>query len=686
MTRQTVFSVKDDGSSAITFSEDDAAGQALVAARKKVSTTFTAFAAVMRMAQIDEACEALNRRERELAARDSNHKRLKFDPNEVRRTYQTIVEAAQKAEYLAEKEKRPHTIERSFRCAAHVMELFYRHEQMPEHLAPKMAALPPALRAEKQKLINKYARSWQRRYKLLHLVQCFTHFALVDKEKEVDTPERQSARLYKERIADLMYETATAAAQGRGLTLPRYHQAAKTALKNFIASEKNIYAPDWSPDLPEVEEGPEEESQPKQPTGAARWKAIKAAVTEKATEAKRFALEARLPFDLARQELYDIITEAFSVEPEPPGEGESGDSVSSVITNGDTTFSTGGQSAGFAPSASSESANFLSKNEESRELATTNLSRLNLPPEDEARAMISACESVGATMFKTAFTAIYPLSGDAAPLPATERSEPREKGVNMSAAALMARIPDYLKRNQERQHNVAVRVWGPIIQVDDCSREFYERLKPLCFAAVQTSPKSFQAWLALSSAFVGPDGKRNDALTAIRDRFFKRCEELKESANGGAYNSIRMPGTLNIKEKYLPDFPRIRLLHVSMGRITSPEELDAVGLLAPAPAPALRLVKTAPRTRNIGASALPHGYFVQRAPLKEDGQPNMSRADMAFAVHRLALGDSRWEVAAELRAVRDKAARRDDYVERTLDAAEDYLARQPAQGRERIAV
>jgi hypothetical protein len=311
------------------------------------------------------------------------------------------------------------------------------------------------------------------------------------------------------------------------------------------------------------------------------------------------------------------------------------------------------------------------------------MSHQTLTPELEARMMIEACDSVGATMFKVAFTAIYPLVGQAAELPPLERSEPLQKGVNMSAEELYKRIPDYIRRNQERHHNVAVRVWGAIFQVDDCSQAFYERLKPLCFAAVQTSPQSFQVWLALPRSFVGSDGKRTDALTVIRKRFFDKCEELKESANGGAYNSIRMPGTLNIKEKYLGDFPRIRLIHTSMGRLTTPEELDALGLLAPAPAPILRLVNPTPGVPNVLANRPDYQYFVNRAPAKEDGNPNLSRADASFAVYYLSIGDSRAEVAARLRSVRDKASRRADYVERTLDAAESYLASQPARGRVR---
>jgi hypothetical protein len=358
-----------------------------------------------------------------------------------------------------------------------------------------------------------------------------------------------------------------------------------------------------------------------------------------------------------------------------------------VITNTDTAFSTASESAVFAPSAVANSANLLNENANSEELDRTHMSYQNLTPESAAIAMVKACDSVGATMYKAAFTPIYPLVGMADELPeGEERSFPQKNGVNATSAELIARIPEFFRRNNEDNRNIAVRVWGPIFQVDDCSAEFYERLKPFCFAAIRTSPKSWQVWISLSGDFVGKDGKRNDALVAVRTRFFDRCKELKESANGGAYNSIRLPGTLNIKEKYAPEFPRIQLVYVSKGRQTTPEELDAADLLVPAPTPKLTLVNSTPRPRNILAPTPFYQDYVNRAPLKEDGKPNLNRADLSFVIRLRALGYSRAEAAAELRAVRDKAARRPDYVERTLDAADDRIARTPAPGRERVAI
>jgi hypothetical protein len=291
-------------------------------------------------------------------------------------------------------------------------------------------------------------------------------------------------------------------------------------------------------------------------------------------------------------------------------------------------------------------------------------------------------------MFKAVFVGIYPLKGDAEKL----GSEPKQKDVSFAAADLRARIPEYIKRNREQNCNVAVRAWGALIQVDDCNAEILERLKPFAFYAEETSPGNFQVWLSLPKSYIGADGKISEAGKALRKRLLDKFKENGELANGGAYGSTRLPGTFNIKEKYQPDFPQIRVTHVALGRIVTPEELEQAGLLAAAPVRPASTSTESPRYRN---STIPgewpdYQHYVSRAPLKEDGQPNLSRADESFVVRCYSLGHSRHSIAAMLRSVREKAARREDYVERTLNAAESYLASQPqtshAGARQRMVI
>jgi hypothetical protein len=298
---------------------------------------------------------------------------------------------------------------------------------------------------------------------------------------------------------------------------------------------------------------------------------------------------------------------------------------------------------------------------------------------------VEAFESVGGDKYKAFFGGIYPLAGEAEKL----GSDPKQNGATLTAAEFKSRIPDFIRRNQEAHHNIAMRAWGAFIQVDDCNAEILERLKPFAFYAEETSPENYQVWLALPKAFVGADGKINEQGKALRTRLLKKFEENKEPANGGAYGSTRLPGTLNIKEKYQGSFPQIRVVYVALARIVAPEELEQAGLLADAPAPPASMLAESSRYSN---SKLPTGWpdyqlYVSRAPLKEDGQPNLSRADESFAVRCLALGHPRYSVGAKLRTLRDKAANRTDYVERTLNAAESWLASQPVQhGREQATI
>lgn len=706
MKKPDIFASDFQGDPLATFADDDDVGQGLVKSRKKISRLFSSFSALMKAAGIDEACRQLNRLEIERVQLDPNYTPLKFEPNEIRRMYQTLVEVAQSSEYEAEKGKRLYTRERWFKVPAFALELAYRQEEFSPELTPRLKVLPPDLAKRKRKLIAALGRNWMRRYRKLHLVQSYLHLALVDKDANSESIDRDGVRTYFERISDLLTAIAQRAGD-RDRPVKRYNATAATVLDEFRKKKEHVYSPLWTPEA-WVKERADKNGNPKEKK--ARTKAAK---TENKVSFDHFAEEVATFEDVeaatcevikglkvlsAREgwsedeeiERFDRLHQLIELQRTSPDDdgGAQTKVLSPVITNADTTSLNAGKSDGFAHSAVTNIADFLSKNKKSDEIGVTQMSGGSLTPEEEARTMIEACESVGATMFKAAFTSIYPLKGLAAELPPDERSYPRKKHETATATELKAQIPEFIRRNREQQHNVAVRVWGPWFQADDCSPEFYEQLKPYCFAAVRTSPKSYNVLLAFSSSFVGSDGKRNDALVAVRDRFFAKCRELGETANGGAYGSVRMPGTLNVKEKYLGDFPYIELAYTSMGRRTTPEELDAAGFLAPAPVQRLSPVNSGPRRIDIRAPRLDYQYFVNRCSRKPDsGEPNLNGADEAYVIYLMgSCGHSRSDAGAELRGVRDKAARRPDYVERTLDAAERWIATHSTSDRERVAI
>jgi hypothetical protein len=48
-----------------------------------------------------------------------------------------------------------------------------------------------------------------------------------------------------------------------------------------------------------------------------------------------------------------------------------------------------------------------------------------------------------------------------------------------------------------------------------------------------------------------------------------------------ASGATRVAGSLNFKDKYAPDFPRVKIHLVHPGRTASPTELERLGLVAP---------------------------------------------------------------------------------------------------------
>jgi hypothetical protein len=48
-----------------------------------------------------------------------------------------------------------------------------------------------------------------------------------------------------------------------------------------------------------------------------------------------------------------------------------------------------------------------------------------------------------------------------------------------------------------------------------------------------------------------------------------------------ASGAVRIAGSLNFKERYQPDFPRVRLTDASPGRIATRSQLESLRLVAP---------------------------------------------------------------------------------------------------------
>ena len=103
--------------------------------------------------------------------------------------------------------------------------------------------------------------------------------------------------------------------------------------------------------------------------------------------------------------------------------------------------------------------------------------------------MLDAFASVGAERFDLTLT-------DAAGVKVGFRG-------NRPLDQLRSAMPAILQEAAERQHNVIVRprsAGATLIQLDDLGEDAAERLRPVSFLVLRTSPGNYQAWVAVADA------------------------------------------------------------------------------------------------------------------------------------------------------------------------------------------
>ena len=172
-----------------------------------------------------------------------------------------------------------------------------------------------------------------------------------------------------------------------------------------------------------------------------------------------------------------------------------------------------------------------------------------------ALAMIDAFASVGATCFDVTWT--------------NADGEQHAFRGRCKTAYLGRIMPAVLDDAAHKQRNVIVRSRGAMgvtfVQLDDLKAPALSRLAPAVFLTLETSPGNFQAWLAL-------DGAQDEEFI----RRLKRGVGADKTASG----ATRIAGSINFKDKYAPEFPRVAIHQANPGRKTSAAELERLGLLA----------------------------------------------------------------------------------------------------------
>jgi len=600
--------------------------------------------------------------------------------DEALRVYLTMIELGKRAEIQADKMGIVPGRVRRFYCPDYIAELHYRRQTQNYDLAPEL----------KEKERRRLARAWRLRFaRVIHARQCRNHFAFVERERR-EKRDKREATVYVDRLTDLVNEAARLIREKRGVPVKRAALAADQVLAKFIQTPEHVYAPDWT----EATGAADEDSAPKgkatSDAPADPFEPIKKNLRRLVKDARASIEAQELSEDEADQvwmELHALIESERTNAPQPEGtpRRRSASRRPPVLSRGDIEEKPAAWlSEIVTPPARSEAAkgdlvgrSNVPLNSDGSQFFAGNLALApsrdveNMEcPEVAARLTVEAMQSVGADKFKIVYLARVPIGGQADCVGAEE----------VTAPALVGRVGELVARSERRGQSVTLRAWGGrLIQVDDCTADVMRRLLPFAFLAVETSPGNFQVWLALSHELT--DEARRD----VRGRLLRKFKERGEGANGGAYNSLRLPGCLNVKEKYqkaLGHHPRVLLTHTAPGRICSPLELEQAGLLA---APVERAQPLAPPT----TSKLPAGALPDYQAYLTDAGGDRSRADIRWSMAALGMGFPAYVVEQHLETLSGKAqGRRDDYARKTVSNAASFVAASTVtkQGRERVTL
>jgi len=249
----------------------------------------------------------------------------------------------------------------------------------------------------------------------------------------------------------------------------------------------------------------------------------------------------------------------------------------------------------------------------------------------EALNMLEIFASVGATRFDVTWT-------NAAGIKQRFR-----RGVSL--AELSRTLPAILDDATHGQRNVIVRPHGPgvsFIQLDDLKADRLPALAPAVFLALKTSPGNYQAWLALSG---------------MDDKDFARRLRKGTGADTTASGATRVAGSINFKNKYAPNYPRVGIVAANPRRMAQAEQLESLGLVAKPEAVAQPLRIAPARVSASGNRRWPsYERCVDGAPLNsEETGPDISRADFVFCMTAITWGWSVDATAARLMEESTKA-------------------------------
>ena len=204
------------------------------------------------------------------------------------------------------------------------------------------------------------------------------------------------------------------------------------------------------------------------------------------------------------------------------------------------------------------------------------------------------------------------------------------------------------------------------VQLDDLDAEAIERVRPVAFVCLHTSPGNYQAWVAV---------RGND------DPDFARQLRKGAGADPTASGATRVAGHPNFKDKYAPNFPVVEITHLVPGRFVTSGELEGQGLIAPTeeliPVPA-RVSLTYAGPRKLPS----YQRCVDNAPPNDSNTgPDISRADFVWCMTAIDWGWGIKEVAERLMKLSMKAREEGEgYALRTARSAAAAIQRRKGLG------
>jgi len=230
--------------------------------------------------------------------------------------------------------------------------------------------------------------------------------------------------------------------------------------------------------------------------------------------------------------------------------------------------------------------------------------------------------------------------------------------------------------------NLIIRLMGQgvaFVQLDDLNAEQLDRVRPAVFIIHATSPGNYQAWIAVSGVSEGKEQFKE---------FTRRVRKAVGGNDKSASHATRIAGTENFKLKYAPAFPTVNIVETHPGRVMTPDQIEALGLLAP-PGPVketpLKFTRRAANRSGKDREWPSYEKALAGAPQGHDG-PDRSRADFWWSYLALQRGWSAEETEVMLLEVSEKARERvrggdEGYVHVTVKNAQAWLERSGQRSR-----